>query len=109
MALDLRDLEAFVAVAEAGSISRGADRLQVGQPAVLDRLARLGRRLGRKGFDRGPRGVALTAAGHRLLPYAERTLALSDEAVRAVQSDDAAGRLDVMMHAAFLDVALPLV
>jgi DNA-binding transcriptional LysR family regulator len=109
MAVDLDDLRAFLAVATAGSISRGAVRLHRTQPAVSERITRLERHLGTTLFTRTRRGIALTPGGHRLLPYAERCLALIEEAVTAVRADNPRGRVRAVMHATFAPAFVPLV
>jgi DNA-binding transcriptional LysR family regulator len=64
---DLRDLELFVAVADAGSIARAADRSHTVPSAVSKRISDLEERFGSALIRRGAKGVELTAAGHALL------------------------------------------
>src|SRR3954469_1451247 len=109
MALSLEDLRMFRSVAATGSFGRAAARLRLSQPAVSERMARLERDLGRRVFLPGGRGVRLPTAGERLLPYAERCLALADEAVAVVRAEDNRPRLRVGMHATFAPTAVPLV
>lgn len=78
--MNLNHVALFLAVAEEGSISRGADRLFISQPAVSKQLAELERSLGTRLFDRLPKGVQLTEAGEVLLGYARRLFALEKEA-----------------------------
>lgn len=78
--MNFTHLEAFLSVARAGSVSGGAERLNVSQPAVTREIKELEGRIGLILFDRLPRGVALTQAGHVLLTYAERIFALADAA-----------------------------
>ena len=66
------DAQTFLAVAEAGSISAGAQRLGLGQPTVSRRIALLETRLGTRLFARTRRGARLTDAGSRLRPAAEQ-------------------------------------
>ncbi len=66
----LAELEALAALAEAGSLTAAARALGISQPAVSQRLARLGQRLGTPVFIRRGRQVALTPAGKALLPLA---------------------------------------
>jgi DNA-binding transcriptional LysR family regulator len=70
----------FHAVAESGSISGGAERLRISQPAVSSQLAELEAALGVRLFDRLPRGVRLTEAGLLLSQYAHRMAALENDA-----------------------------
>ena len=64
---DLRDLELFVAVADAGSIARAADRSHTVASAVSKRISDLEENFGTALLVRGAKGVELTAAGHALL------------------------------------------
>lgn len=70
----LRQLRAFVAVADAGSIGRAAEQLGTTQPPLSRLILRLERGLGHALLHRHRRGVALTAAGATLLPAARRVL-----------------------------------
>jgi len=70
---DFRDLELFVAVAEAGSIARAAERAHTVASAVSKRLSELETQFGTALLVRGAKGVELTSAGHTLLVKA-RTL-----------------------------------
>ncbi len=61
--MDLRQIRAFVAVYEAGSINRAAARLNIAQPSLSVQLRALEDELDIALFDRRPRGVAPTPAG----------------------------------------------
>lgn len=78
--LDLTALRSFVAVADAGGVTRAASLLNLTQSAVSMQLKRLEESLGLSLIDRSARTVALTAQGEQLLAYARRLLALNDEA-----------------------------
>ncbi len=64
---NLRDLNAFVAVAEEGSFTRAAARLGVSQSALSQTVRNLEERLGIRLFNRTTRNVSPTEAGERLL------------------------------------------
>lgn len=89
--MDLQQLRYFVAVAETQSVSRGALRCGVAQPTLSQQLRRLEARLGRRLFDRLARGVALTEAGHALLPRARRILAEVNAIVTSLADELEAG------------------
>lgn len=80
--MNLHHLKVFLAVAQAGSISAGAQRLHISQPAVTREIRELEASLGLPLFDRHPRGVRPTEGGQRLLQFAERIFALEQAAER---------------------------
>jgi DNA-binding transcriptional LysR family regulator len=82
--MELRQLETFVAVAEEGSFTRAARRLNVVQSAVSAAVRRLERELDSRLFERTTHKVDLTDAGAALLPEARRTLAAAAAAREAV-------------------------
>ena len=73
--MELRQLEAFVAVAEECTFTRAASRLYVAQSGLSATIRSLERELQAPLFVRSTRRVALTPAGSALLPEARRTLA----------------------------------
>lgn len=81
-----RDLEttllrSFVTAVRVGSISRAATALGHTQPALSQQLRKLEHTVGRPLLHRSPSGVLPTRAGEELLPYAERILSLSEQAL----------------------------
>ncbi|HLZ48031.1 MAG TPA: LysR family transcriptional regulator [Candidatus Limnocylindria bacterium] len=72
--MELQQLRYFVAVADAGKVTAAARDLHVAQPSVSKQLRKLETELGAPLFERGKTGVALTAAGQILLPWAKRVL-----------------------------------
>jgi len=72
--LNLRDIRAFVAVANAGSFTRAAGHLHLSQPALTVQIRRLEETIGARLFDRNSRSVALTQTGRELLPVLKRSL-----------------------------------
>jgi DNA-binding transcriptional LysR family regulator len=85
--MDAGDLRIFEAVARLGGMNRAAAELNTVQSNVTTRIQLLEEDLGTPLFHRHSRGVALTPAGRRLLPYAERVRHVLDEARRAVEDD----------------------
>lgn len=75
----MRALECFAAVADEGSFSRAATRLRVSQPSVSQQIRALEARVDGALFERGSRGVVLTAAGSALLPLARKALAAMND------------------------------
>jgi LysR family hydrogen peroxide-inducible transcriptional activator len=65
----------FQTVAEAGSIRRAADRLDIAQPTLSTQLAALEKSLGVTLFERTRRVTQLTPAGRQLLPVAKQLIA----------------------------------
>ena len=68
MRVDYLGLEAFVAVAELGSFSRAAQRLNLTQTALSHRIRKIEEDLGTRLLVRTSREVSLTMAGQALLP-----------------------------------------
>lgn len=89
--MDFNELRIFKAVAEEGSVSRAAQRLNCVQPNVTARIRQLEERLNVTLFHRKSRGVALTSAGRVLLDYAGRIMALVNEAERIMQEREPLG------------------
>ncbi|HBN9689321.1 MULTISPECIES: LysR family transcriptional regulator [Pseudomonas] len=75
MAYDLTDLKVFVAAAEEGNLSRGAERCHLSASSASLRIKNLESVLGAPLLTRRARGVIPTAAGHVLLEHARRCLA----------------------------------
>ncbi len=82
--IDLYKLQLFMAVAQEGSFSAAADRYYITQSAVSQHVKDLEAAMGQRLFDRGRRGVALTAAGDILYGYALDIMALVSRAQNAV-------------------------
>lgn len=82
--LDPRLLRAFVAIADAGSFTLAAERLNMTQSTISQQLARLEDAVGHSLIDRDTRPIRATAQGERLLGYARRLLALQHEAETAL-------------------------
>lgn len=83
-AVNLRQLEYFVAVAEERKITTAAKRLNITQPPLSYEVSALEKELGVKLFVRRPRGVDLTDAGRVLYARATMILGLTESAVREV-------------------------
>jgi len=73
--MELYQLRSFVAVAEAGHLTRASEKLHVSQPAVSAQIKALEDELELALFERTSSGMVLTSAGERLLADAEKVLA----------------------------------
>ena len=73
--MELYQLRSFAAVAEAGHLTRAAERLHISQPALSAQIKALEDELGVALFERTSSGMILTAGGQRLLGEAEKVLA----------------------------------
>jgi DNA-binding transcriptional LysR family regulator len=94
--MDAGDLRVFEAVARLGAMNRAAEELHTVQSNVTARIRQIEAELGTALFERHSRGVSPTAAGRRLLPYAERVRLLLAEARRVVKDDgEPAGSLAI--------------
>ncbi|MGV3569934.1 MAG: LysR family transcriptional regulator [Ramlibacter sp.] len=80
----LEDLRYFVAVAEEGHVGRAAQRLGVSQPALTKGVQRLEHGLAVELFERGPKGMALTAVGSVFFERARHLCLGLDDAVQEV-------------------------
>lgn len=78
--LDSRSLALFLAVADTLSFRQAAETLHMSQPPLSRSIRELEERLGMPLFMRNTRGVVLTDAGRRLLPYARRVARLLRDA-----------------------------
>src|SRR5487761_1669098 len=77
--MEFRQLSHFVAVAEDGSFTKAARRLNYVQSALSVSVQALERELSVRLFDRTTHRVTLTGAGRSLLPVARQTLAAAEE------------------------------
>ena len=85
--MELSELLTFSTVARLGGVTRAADELNTVQSNVTQRVKALEAEIGTALFERHSRGMTLTGAGRRLLPYAQRMATLSREAVLAARDD----------------------
>src|SRR5690349_2441616 len=95
ISLTLRQLEAFVAVAENGSYTKAARFLRMSQPGLTANILRLEDHLGVRLFDRTTRSVELTSAGADLLHPIRRLLEDLSQTISDMQglSDRRRGRV----------------
>jgi DNA-binding transcriptional LysR family regulator len=82
--MTLRQIEVFVAVAQAQSFRRAAERLHTSQPALSQHVRELEEELGARLLDRLRRTVQVTEAGRLLLDHAHRLFATLESARDAI-------------------------
>jgi DNA-binding transcriptional LysR family regulator len=97
MALSLRQVRYFIAVAENGSVTGAAQQLSISQSTVTEAIKGLEDELGIKLIERQARGVALSYKGQQFLRHAHRILAEVSDAQRALKSQETplAGQLQL--------------
>ncbi|MFE0043350.1 LysR family transcriptional regulator [Streptomyces albireticuli] len=81
MTIELRHLRAFLAIAEAGSVTRAAARLHLGQPALSRTLRQLEDHLGARLVDRSTHHLELTAEGRTFRDKAAAAVAAVETAL----------------------------
>jgi DNA-binding transcriptional LysR family regulator len=110
--LELRQLRAFVLLVDTGNLSATARVLGVAQSTMSEGVAALERALGTRIVvrKRGGRGIALTAAGGTLLPYARKVLESLEDAHVAVAAvdHDVRTRVEVIANESVSTYLLPL-
>ena len=104
----LREMEVFVAVADAGSLAAAGRRLRLSPPAVTRAVAALEERIGARLLNRTTRSLSLTEAGRRFLESARRLIHEVEEAEREAAGETAVpqGHLAVTASVTFGRLAL---
>ncbi len=74
MNISIRQLSAFISVADNGSFTRASEQMHLTQSAVSGLIKELESSLGIVLFDRTTRQLSLSVVGHHLLPQARRIL-----------------------------------
>ena len=83
--MELRHLRYFVAVAEALSFTKAAEKLHTAQPSLTRQIKDLEQELGVRLLNRTKQQVTLTDEGRSFLADAKRLLALAAEIVQSVR------------------------
>ncbi|MET0173970.1 MAG: LysR family transcriptional regulator, partial [Agrobacterium vaccinii] len=86
IAMDLRQIRYFIAVAEDEHFGRASERIHIAQPALSRQIQLLEAELGVVLFDRLSRGVKLSAAGNA---FRDRCTKILDDLGRAVSETQA--------------------
>jgi DNA-binding transcriptional LysR family regulator len=97
LAVNMRHIRAFLAIAQHASFTRAADHLALSQPALTICIRQLEECLGLAVFNRTTRRVSLTFAGQEFLPTARRLLSEFEAALSNMQAhaDSQRGRVAV--------------
>lgn len=105
--LSSRDLAAFVAAVESGSVQGAAEALDLTQSAATKRIQALERRLGTELLVRGRTGVRASAEGEALYPEARRAIDALTSAERSVVASRAAQPLRIAASHTVGEALLP--
>ncbi len=92
LAIELRHLRYFVALADAGSFTRAAERMFIAQPTLSQQIRRLEEIVGAPLLQRRRGGVRLTKAGAVLLDASRAVLSLVDQEVNRTRQAAGLGR-----------------
>ncbi|AIC21216.1 MULTISPECIES: LysR family transcriptional regulator [Pseudomonas] len=101
--MDFNAVRMFVSVAQTGSLSAAAERLEIPLPTLSRRIRELEQQLKVQLLERSVRGTKLTDSGARLYEHASRGIEALVEGEQAVISDQALlkGRLRLSLPPAF--------
>ncbi|ATQ29885.1 MULTISPECIES: LysR family transcriptional regulator [Rhodococcus] len=107
--MEIRWLQAFVAVAEELHFGRAAARLQMAQSPLSQTVRKLEKDLGVPLFERNTRSVALTAGGHAFLPHAYHILESVETAQQATRASAGGvyGRIKIGFTGVLNHLSLP--
>jgi DNA-binding transcriptional LysR family regulator len=91
-AVELRHLRYFVALADAGSFTRAAERMYIAQPTLSQQIRRLEEFIGAQLLQRHPDGVRLTSAGSVFLEASRDVLSVMDHGMNRTRHAAGLGR-----------------
>ena len=92
LAIELRHLRYFAAVADAGSFTHAAERMFIAQPTLSQQVRRLEEIVGTQLLHRRREGLQLTKAGAVLLDASRTVLSLVDHEVNRARQEAGLGR-----------------
>ncbi|GIP51526.1 LysR family transcriptional regulator [Paenibacillus vini] len=110
--MDMLDLKVFIAVAENGSMRKGAEMVALTQPAVSLRIAGLENELSAPLFLRTRSGALLTEAGRKFYFYAQYALSaleVGQQKVRQIAPPSADGHLNIGIVESLSHIMLPAI
>lgn len=84
--MDIQFFQTFLLVAKLGNMTQAAEQLNFSQPTITGQIRTLEQHFGVMLFDRVGKKLYITDAGRELVAYAERLLAVYDEAHRALSA-----------------------
>jgi len=100
-------LRIFVAVVDYGGYTAAANVLHRSQAAVSQQIKRLEESAQVALFRHPRREVQLTPQGQTLLEYARRLVALNDEALSSIRSDEVGGKVRIGANNLYATTVLP--
>src|ERR1700744_505968 len=92
LAIELRHLRYFVALADAGSFTHAAEQIFIAQPTLSQQIRRLEEIVGAQLLQRSREGLELTSAGAVLLDASRTVLSLVDHEVHRTRQAAGLGR-----------------
>lgn len=107
VALDPEALRSFIEGVKLGSFTLAAERLSRSTSAVSAQLKKLEQQCGTALLRKNGRGLVLTESGEILFGYAQRLLAVNDEALQAVRGRLLEGEVRFGMQEDFGETLLP--
>ncbi|MEW6594752.1 MAG: LysR substrate-binding domain-containing protein [Thermodesulfobacteriota bacterium] len=109
MAITLRQLEIFIAVAETQQVTRASEKLHLTQSAVSMALNELQKQLGGPLFDRRGRRLLINDRGRYLLPFGKEILSQVNnvEALMSEKGESVAGSLKIVASSTIGNYVLP--
>jgi DNA-binding transcriptional LysR family regulator len=93
--MDNTALRYFLEVARSGSLSKASERLYVAVSALSRQIAKLEEEVGAALFERRPRGMVLSDAGHLLAEHARRTLLDAERVTEEIRGLSNGGRATI--------------
>lgn len=110
MRLDLTDLRLFLTVVERGSLTQGAQAMNLALASASERISGMEATLGVKLLERARRGVSTTPAGDALLRHARLILRQTEQMRGELRAyaKGVKGRIRLLSNTAALAVFLPM-
>ncbi|MDP7978911.1 LysR family transcriptional regulator [Bacillus sp. WLY-B-L8] len=108
--MELRHLKTFIIVAESGGFTRAGERLGYTQSTITNHIQSLEAAIGSPLFDRLGKKVVLTEVGKHMLSYAQKILALSNEALESSQMNgESSGTIRIGANESLMIYRLPVI